>query len=280
MNKLRVALLQINGTDDPSENLDILAQMTRDAVGEGAEFVLSPEVSNCISKSRTHQRATLCEEADDPVLKGAIEIAREHGVRLLLGSLALRTGEEDWFANRSFLLNPRGEIEARYDKIHMFDVRLSETESYHESSAYAPGETAVVTDLGPTKLGLTICYDLRFPSLYRKLAQAGAGLITVPSAFSKPTGKAHWEALLRTRAIETGSFVLAPAQTGTHKARRGKPRETYGHSMIIGPWGDILGDAGEAPGVLVADLDLDQINDARQRVPSLHADRAFTVQEW
>ncbi|WP_319825225.1 carbon-nitrogen hydrolase family protein [Thalassovita sp.] len=273
---MRVALLQMTSSDDPAANLPVTRAMLREAVAGGAEFVLTPEVTNCISASRTRQQAVLQHEDVDQTLAALRADARDLGVWLLIGSLALKTGDADGrFANRSFLIAPDGEIEARYDKIHMFDVQVSETETYRESAGYRSGTQAVAVYTGFAKVGMTVCYDVRFPYLYRALAQAGAGILTVPSAFSPVTGAAHWEPLLRARAIETGCFVLAPAQTGTHVARAGKPRQTYGRSMAISPWGEVLADAGTEPGITFVDLDLSDVAKARSRIPSLTHDREF-----
>lgn len=247
------------------------------AVTDGARFVLTPEVTNCVSTSRSRQNAVLTFEGQDESLQVFRETARRHGIWLQIGSLALKCEGEDRFVNRSFLLTPDGDIAARYDKIHMFDVALSEAETYHESDGYRPGERAVLSKVDDIPTGLTICYDVRFPHLYRALAQAGAKILTVPSAFSPDTGPVHWETLLRARAIETGCFVLAPAQTGTHKAFRGRQRRTWGHSLVIDPWGNILADAGEAPGVTCVDLDLSKVDDIRQRLPALQHDRSFEL---
>lgn len=267
---MKAALLQLNSGDDPEENLQATSGFFDEAVARGAGFVLTPEVTNCVSTSRTRQREVLREEADDPTLAALREKAMAARVWCLIGSLALKTSNEDGrFANRSFLIAPDGGIAARYDKIHMFDVEVSETETYRESDGYRPGEHAVLAPTPFGVLGLTICYDVRFPHLYRHLAQAGAEVLTAPSAFSPVTGAAHWEVLLRARAIETGSYVLAPAQTGTHAATRGRQRQTYGHAMAVGPWGDILADAGEAPGVICVDIDVEEVRAARGRIPSL-----------
>ena len=198
------------------------------------------------------------------------------GVWLLIGSIALLTGDEDGrFANRSFLIRPDASIAARYDKIHMFDVNVSETEVYRESAAFRPGSQAVIAQTPFAPIGMTVCYDVRFTTLYRKLAQGGAQIITVPAAFNHITGAAHWETLLRARAIENGAFVLAPAQTGFHAEAGGKGRRTYGHSLAIAPWGEVLADGGTDPGVTLVDIDLTQVADARGRVPSLQHDRGF-----
>ncbi|MDF0601610.1 carbon-nitrogen hydrolase family protein [Psychromarinibacter sp. C21-152] len=273
---MRAALLQMTASDDPEANLPDTRQAVADAAGQGAELILTPEVTNCVSASRTRQNQVLRPEAEDATLAALREDAARLGVWLNIGSLALKTDDPDGrFANRSFLIGPTGEIAARYDKIHMFDVVISETESYRESAGYRPGDRAVLAETPVGRIGLTICYDIRFPHLYRQLAQAGADILLVPSAFSAVTGAAHWESLLRARAIETGCFVLAAAQTGTHPATRGKARQTYGHSLAVAPWGEVLADAGEAPGVTIVDLDLAEVASARSRVPSLDHDRTF-----
>ena len=273
---MRAAVLQLTGGDDPASNLPVTLSLIRDAVAVGAEFVLTPEVTNCVSASRAQQMAVLQHEADDQTLAALREVARECGIWLLIGSLALKTDDSDGrFANRSFLITPEGKVAARYDKIHMFDVTISDTESYRESAGYRPGGAAVLAPMPFATLGLTICYDLRFPHLYRQLAQAGAQLLSVPSAFSPVTGAAHWETLLRARAIETGCYVLAPAQTGTHEATQGKPRQTYGHALVVAPWGEVIADAGTDPGFVLADLDMDAVASARQRIPALTHDRVF-----
>ena len=272
---MRVGLIQLSSSDDPDANLATTAELIACAVADGAQFVLTPEVTNCVSSSRTQQTDVLKTEADDKTLSGLREDARRLGIWLLIGSLALKEQAGDRFVNRSFLIAPDGEIRARYDKIHMFDVTLSETETYRESAGYKPGERAVLADMDGTTVGMTICYDVRFPALYRDLAQAGAQILTVPSAFAPETGAAHWETLLRARAIENGAFVLAPAQTGTHQASRGRSRQTFGHSLVIDPWGRILSDGGTSPGVTMVDLDLASVDDARARLPSLKHDRLY-----
>ncbi|OSP54638.1 carbon-nitrogen hydrolase family protein [Pseudoruegeria sp. SK021] len=274
---MRAALVQMTSSDQPAENLSAVSALVDAAVAQGADLVLTPEVTNCLSANRRHQMAVLSLEQDDPVLAGLRNLAARHGVWLSAGSLAVKTGDPDGrFANRSFLIGPDGEIAARYDKIHMFDVTLSETEKYAESSGYRPGSSAVVAKTPLAAIGMSICYDLRFAALYRRLAQAGAQVIIVPSAFSPVTGAAHWEPLLRARAIETGCFVLAAAQTGQHPASAGQQRQTYGHSLVVSPWGEVLADGGTVPGVTLVDLDLTEVDRARGRVPSLDHDRAFT----
>src|SRR6056297_1329252 len=267
---MKAALIQLNSSDDPAANLPVTCAYVDQAAAAGAQFILTPEVTNCVSASRTRQKDVLCHETDDPTLAGLRARAKQHGVWILIGSLALKTDDADGrFANRSFLIDPKGMITARYDKIHMFDVQVSETETFRESAGYRPGESATLAITPLAAIGMTVCYDLRFPHLYRQLAKAGAQILTVPAAFSYLTGMAHWEVLLRARAIETGCFVLAPAQTGRHTARRGKARETHGHSLAVAPWGEVLADAGTAPGVTLVDLDLDAVDRARRRVPAL-----------
>jgi len=273
---IRAGLLQLNSSDDPEANLPRTRALLREAVERGAEVVLTPEVTNCVSASRARQELVLRHESEDPTLAALIEDAQAHGIWLLIGSLAVKTDDANGrFANRSYLISPDGKIVARYDKIHMFDVEISEDESYRESAGYRPGERAIRAESALGQFGLTICYDLRFPTLYRHLAQAGAEILTVPSAFSPVSGAAHWESLLRARAIETGCFVLAPAQCGTHEAKEGKMRKTWGHSLAVNPWGEVLVDGGTAAGVLTVDMDMAEVAEARQRIPSLSHDRSF-----
>lgn len=273
---MRAGLLQLSVSDDPAANLPETLALLERAVAGGAGFVLTPEVTNCISASRSHQNAVLTHEEIDITLAGLRDAAARHGIWLLIGSLALKTHDADGrFANRSFLIDPAGAVVARYDKIHMFDVNVSEAETYRESDGFRPGDKAVVADTPFARIGMSVCYDVRFAHLYRALAQAGAGVLCVPAAFSPVTGAAHWEVLLRARAIETGSYVLAPAQCGTHRASRGRMRSTHGHSLAIAPWGEVLADAGTEPGVIFADIDLAEVASARARVPALGHDRPF-----
>lgn len=273
---MKAALLQLSSGDDPAENLKTIRAMLREAAKNGAEFILTPEVSNCVSQDRAHQREVLSFEEDDPTLTGLRAEAAELGVWLVIGSLAIKTHDADGrFANRCFVIGPDGSIAARYDKIHMFDVDVTATETFRESAGYRPGDRAVVVDTPFGKIGLSICYDVRFAHLYRRLAKAGAEILLVPAAFSPVTGEAHWEPLLRARAIENGCFVLAAAQTGDHPIRTGKPRVTHGHSMVIGPWGNVMVDAGTETGIVYVDIDLDEVARARRRVPALTHDRPF-----
>lgn len=274
---IRAGLVQLTSSDDPAANLPETLRLVGEATAGGAQFVLTPEVTNCVSTSRAHQNAVLSHEDDDQTLAALRAEAKVRGIWLLIGSLGLKTKDADGrFANRSFLIAPDGSIAARYDKIHMFDVDVGGGESYRESDGYRPGKEAVLarTDFGA--VGLAICYDVRFGALFRRLAQAGAQIITVPAAFSPVTGAAHWESLLRARAIENGVFILAPAQCGTHTAQRGKERTTHGHSLVVAPWGEVLADAGTQAGVTLVDIDLQRVEDARRQVPSLTHDRDFT----
>jgi predicted amidohydrolase len=242
---------------------------------------MTPEVSNFIESGR-RRRDKARREADDPFLAGMRELARDTGAWILVGSLVIDpAGEpgaeanEERLANRSFLIDAQGAIVARYDKIHMFDIDLPGGESYRESNAYRPGGRTVVAETPWGRLGMTVCYDVRFPHLYRALAQAGADFLAVPSVFTVPTGTAHWHVLLRARAIENGCFVFAPAQWGEHAGGR----RSYGHSLIVDPWGEVLADGGEQPGIITAKIDPERIAKARGIVPSLQHDRAFTPPE-
>ena len=271
---MRAALVQLNVGDDPAENLtETLALVAAGAEG-GASFVLTPECTNALSSNRERQRALFHHEEGDPTLAALRALAAERGIWLLIGSLGLLTHDADGrFANRSFLIGPDGAVVARYDKIHMFDVNVTETEVYRESAGYRPGGRAVLAEAGFAKIGMTVCYDLRFPHLYRRLAQAGADILTVPAAFNHLTGQAHWHSLLRARAIENGCFVLAPAQTGFHPEQGGKGRHTFGHSLAVAPWGEVIADAGDEPGVTFVEMDMAEVARARARVPSLAHDR-------
>ncbi len=273
---MRVGLVQLCASDDPQDNLLTVSNFVAEAASLGAQFVLTPEVTNCVSSSRKRQSEVLQVEAEDMTLAALRAQAARQGIWLLIGSLALKAEDDERFVNRSFLISPKGEIRARYDKLHMFDVTINEVETYRESDGYRPGDRAVLTEVDGVPLGMTICYDLRFPYLYRGLSKAGAKILTVPSAFSPDTGAAHWEVLLRARAIETGSFVLAPAQCGAHPTSKGRQRVTYGHSLAVDPWGRVLVDGGDTPGVHVVDLRLDEVDDMRRRIPSLTHERDYT----
>jgi predicted amidohydrolase len=264
------AMVQMRTSLLPEPSLEQGIRLIREAAAQGADYVQTPEVSNMMQLNRKALFEHLKSEDDDPSLKAYRDLARELKIHLHIGSLALRFSPEK-AVNRSFLIGPDGLILASYDKIHMFDIDLPGGESYRESANYQPGETAVLTDLPWGRVGLTICYDMRFPALFRALAEGGASFLTVPSAFTRKTGEAHWHVLLRARAIETGCFVFAPAQTGEHA----EGRLTYGHSLIVSPWGEVLADAGDQPGYIVADIDLEQVQKARSMVPALRHDREF-----
>ena len=277
---MKIAVLQLTSSDEPSENLSTVTALMHEAVEQGAEFICTPEVTNCVSMDRAHQAAVLDYQHNDPTLHGLCQTAKELSVWLSIGSLALKGGSDGRFLNRSFMIAPDGKIVASYDKIHMFDVQVSPEETYFESSGYAPGSNAVIVDMGDAKVGMTICYDLRFPQLHRALAKNGADILVVPSAFSPVTGAAHWEPLLRARAIETGCFVIAAAQTGTHTSQTGKVRKTYGHSIVVSPWGEVLADLGtlstEIDTITLVDIDLRDVSKARKRIPALTHDRDFS----
>ncbi|GGE55216.1 carbon-nitrogen hydrolase family protein [Actibacterium pelagium] len=276
---MRTALLQLSSSDDPADNLAWTQDHVLQAVQDGAGFVLTPEVTNCISTSRTRQNEVLRTQDEDPTLAGLRDTAAKAGIWLMIGSLGLKTGDPDGrFANRCFLISPTGEIAAWYDKIHMFDVQVTETETYKESAAYRPGARAVVVDTPFAKIGMAICYDIRFPHLFRGLAKAGAQVLTVPAAFSPVTGAAHWEPLLRARAIENTCYVLAPGQCGNHAISRGKPRQTHGHTMAISPWGEVISQANACPDTVFLDIDLAEVEKARARVPSLDHDRTYRTE--
>ncbi|WP_299608447.1 carbon-nitrogen hydrolase family protein [uncultured Tateyamaria sp.] len=273
---MKAALLQLNVSDDPVANLPRTIQMVEQAADQGAEFILTPEVTNCVSTSRSHQQSVLRFEDEDLTLKALRDVAETRGVHILIGSLGLKTNDPDGrFANRSFLICPRGDILARYDKIHMFDVAINESETFKESSGYRPGTQAVVADTDFGQIGMAICYDMRFPRLADALVSAGAQILTYPAAFSPVTGAAHWHSLLRARAIEGGVWVIAPAQTGTHSSAQNKTRDTYGHSLVVDPWGEVILDARTDPGVYVFDLDLEKVAEARRRIPSRDNARPF-----
>lgn len=266
------AMVQMRTAMLPETSLAEGIKLIREAKDRGADYVQTPEVSNIIQVNRKGLFEVLASEEDDRSLKAYRELASELKIYLHIGSLALRATPER-AVNRSFLIAPNGDILASYDKIHMFDIELDGGESYRESANYQPGETAVISDLPWGRLGLTICYDVRFPALYRALAEAGAAFISVPSAFTVRTGQAHWHTLLRARAIENGCFVFAAAQAGKHESGR----ETYGHSLIIDPWGEILAEAGTDTGVILAKIDPAKVSTVRKTIPSLQHGRRFTL---
>jgi len=265
------ACVQVSAGPEIGPNLEAAGVLVRRAREAGADFIALPENVSLIVQGRDKTLARVRPESDHPALPFFRDLAKETGAWLLVGSLGIAL-DDGRVANRSFVIDASGEIRARYDKIHMFDVDLPGGETYRESATFRPGERAVVAETPWGGLGLTICYDVRFAYLFRALAQSGAGLITVPAAFTVPTGRAHWHILLRARAIETGCFVIAPAQCGTHD----EGRQTYGHSLIISPWGEILAEAGEEPGVITARIDMARVAECRSMVPALRHDRAFT----
>ena len=274
---------------DRVRNTDAALALIDEAAGAGARFVATPEMTTAVDKNAARLRASFDPPADPaaaagddpPEIAAFAAAAKAHGIWLLIGSAAVKGpvespagGAGERLFNRSFLLTPDGRVAARYDKAHLFDVSLPGGESWRESAVYAPGDTSVVVEAGTANIGLSICYDLRFPNFYRRLAQAGANILAVPAAFTRPTGRAHWETLLRARAIENGAFVIAPAQGGEHE----DGRATYGHSMIIGPWGDVLGALDhDEPGVLTVEIDLAEVGNVRRRIPSLALERPVEV---
>ena len=269
----KAALIQTCTSRDVDRNLREIGAMIREASAAGAEYVQTPEVTTVLETDSRRMPDVIRPEDGNPALAAYSELAKELGIWLHIGSMAVAT-DEPRYANRAFLFAPTGQIAARYDKIHMFDVEIGEGQKYRESKRYAPGKAGVLAELPWATLGITICYDMRFPALYRALAKGGAEIIAVPSSFTVPTGKAHWHTLLRSRAIESQCFILAAAQAGYHECGR----DTYGHSIAIGPWGDILAEAdGETTGYILADIDLAEVAKARSRVPSLDNDRPFDI---
>ncbi len=271
MNKsLVAACIQTNAGPEIAANLDYLAEAIKEARRRGAELIALPENVSMMVKGRDKLFARAKSESEHPAVPFFCRVAKETGAWIIGGSLAIIFGDGR-LANRCYIFNPQGEIAGYYDKIHMFDADVGGNETYHESASFHPGDRAVVVDTPWGKIGLTICYDMRFPHLYRALAKAGASIIAVPAAFTVPTGQAHWHVLLRARAIETGAFILAPAQCGEHDGNR----KTFGHSLIIDPWGKILAESGDKTGVIVAELDLNKVSESRRMLPSLQHDRPF-----
>jgi predicted amidohydrolase len=270
----RVGLIAMRSGRVPAANLDAAVRLIEEAKAAGADYVLTPEMTNIMENDRERFFTAIVPEESDPCLNGLRELARRRGIFVHVGSLAVQASP-DRAANRSFLIDRTGEIVARYDKIHMFDVEIGKGESYRESRNYRPGELAVLADLPWGRLGLTICYDMRFPALYRALAEADASFISVPSAFTRPTGEAHWHVLLRARAIENGCFVLAAAQGGRHE----NGRDTFGHSLVVDPWGRVLAEGSTEPGVLMAQIAPAEVLSARTRIPSLQHGRRFELAE-
>lgn len=275
MTRLKLACIQMRSGVEVAENISAASVLISAAAQAGATLIATPEMTNLIDIRPGMGRRKASLQADCPALSAFRELAAQHKVWLIIGSLAMKIETEDRLTNRSFLIGPKGNIVAHYDKIHMFDVSVEDGQTYQESRTYKAGERAVIAQTPFGTIGLTICYDLRFPALFRQLAQAGSMILTCPAAFTQITGQAHWHALLRARAIETGSFILAPAQGGTHE----DGRTTYGHSLIVSPWGEILAEqVGQEPGVMFADIDLIEAAKARARLPSLTHDRTFRLE--
>jgi predicted amidohydrolase len=271
MTIFKAAAVQMRTGVSVAANVAAADALIREAAAAGADYVLTPEMTTILDRDRARLLAAIAPEASDPSLARFRALARELGITLHIGSMAIKL-DEDGVANRSFVIDRNGGIAQTYDKIHMFDVDLTAGESYRESKLYRPGNAAAVVDLPWTRLGLSICYDVRFPQLYRALAKAGAAVIAIPAAFTRTTGEAHWHVLVRARAIEAGAYVIAAAQGGSHE----DGRETYGHSMIVDPWGKVLAEATREPGIIVAEIDPEASAAARARIPALANDRAFT----
>ncbi|HEX4738883.1 MAG TPA: carbon-nitrogen hydrolase family protein [Allosphingosinicella sp.] len=270
----RIALYQARTGIDPEANARELVGAVKEAAAGGAAMLFTPEMSGLLDRDRQRGAVHLHSEADDPVLAAVREAAARAGIWVHLGSLALKR-EDGKLANRGFVIDDRGEIRATYDKLHLFDVDLPTGESWRESASYAPGERAVVVETPVGPLGLSICYDLRFPDLYRALTDAGAKLIAIPAAFTVPTGQAHWHVLMRARAIEAGVFVIAAAQSGRHE----DGRQTYGHSLVVGPWGEVLLDMGDEKGVGFADIEVERVDEVRMRLPAIRHRRSIPQPE-
>lgn len=266
------ACVQMRSGRDPAANRDAALAGVREAAAQGARYIQTPEMTSLVERSRERLFAHVTDEAGDQTLAALREAAREAKAFVQIGSLAVRNGEK--VANRAYLIDTQGEIVASYDKLHLFDVDLPSGETWRESSTYAGGGCAVVADTPLATFGLSICYDIRFPALYRALAEAGAQVITGPACFTKQTGEAHWSVLQRARAIETGSFMVSAAQGGQHE----DGRETYGHSIIVDPWGRVLAEGGTEPGVILAEIDLSRVDEARARIPALKHARPFTIE--
>lgn len=268
---LTVGLVQMTSTTSIDQNIKISSDLIRQAAAQGSELVALPEVVNLMQRDRSQSSKVAALDAEDASLAAYKALAQELGIWIHAGSLVIRLADDDRFANRGFLINPTGQVQAQYDKIHMFDVDLANGESYRESNGFRPGTHATLAQTPWGGYGMAVCYDLRFPHLFRDLAKAGARILAVPAAFTRTTGQAHWHTLLRARAIENGCFVVAPAQCGDHE----DGRKTYGHALIIDPWGEILADGGEYPGVVSATLNLNRVDEVRSMVPSLNNDLPY-----
>ncbi len=270
--RFKIACLQMNSGSDYAANMETLQAMVREAAGQGAQFILSPEYCLMMDGSGRVMRERALAADGAPALPVLQELSHELGVWLLIGSLTLHT-EDDRIVNRSYLISDQGRVVATYDKIHMFDVTLPDGKVIRESSSYRPGDSAVVAATPWGKLGMTVCYDVRFPHLYRALAQQGAQFISVPSSFQRQTGKVHWHTLLKSRAIENAAYIFAPAMCGEHPGNR----QTYGHALIVDPWGEVLADGGEEPGIVYAEIDPARVAKIRGMMPSLEHDRPYTL---
>lgn len=274
MTTFTAACVQLTSGTDPIENLKISTELITEAASKGADFVSTPEVTNMLEPYKKAAREKAQLEENDITLNAYRELANQHNIWLMAGSLVIKKVDDDRLANRSFLISPEGKIAAKYDKIHMFDVELENGETHKESNAYAPGEEAIIADTPWGKLGMAICYDVRFAHLFQDLAiKGGAEILTIPAAFTHTTGSAHWHTLLKARAIENGAFVIAAAQCGHHSEKR----HTYGHSVIIDPWGDVLADGGDEPGVITATIDMDQVAKRRRQIPNLKNIREYAL---
>jgi predicted amidohydrolase len=271
--KFVAGLVQLCSGREVEGNIADASALIREAAAGGAEFIATPEMTNILDTDRQRVAAIVQTEIDDPAPRAFSELAKDLGVHLLIGSLALKSAQQK-LVNRSLLFSPKGDVLARYDKIHMFDVDLGDGQRFRESHGYEAGQRAILADLPWGRIGLSVCYDLRFPGLYNSLAKAGSYLLSVPSAFTKLTGEAHWHVMLRARAIENASFVLAPAQAGRHECGR----ESYGHSLIVGPWGEVIGEGGKAPGIVRAAIDLSLVMVARKRIPALSHARGWGLE--
>jgi len=267
----KAACVQMRGKRDPAENLEDAIRMIREAAKAGATYVQTPEISNIVNRDRPALLAAIRTEADDPMLKALSALAKELGITIHIGSLAIKNGDK--VANRAFMIGQDGGLLARYDKLHLFDVDLPNGETWRESNTFTGGVEAVAVDLPEARLGMAICYDVRFPYLFRALADAGCSILSAPACFTKQTGEAHWSVLQRARAIENGAFMISAAQAGLHE----DGRETYGHSIIVDPWGKVLAEAGNEPGIIMAEIDLAAVGDARGKIPALRHTRPVHV---
>ncbi|KZL16558.1 2-oxoglutaramate amidase [Pseudovibrio axinellae] len=273
MTSFVAACVQMRTGINPLENLEVCEALIKDAAAEGATYIQTPEMTNVLERSRKAQLAASNFEADDPFLERLGALAQELNVWLHIGSMAIRL-EGERLANRGFLISPLGEIVARYDKIHMFDVDLPNGESWRESESYSAGGVSPVIDMGAVKLGMAICYDIRQPAIFREQSKVGAQVLTAPAAFTKQTGEAHWHVLQRARAIENGAFVVTAAQGGVHE----DGRHTYGHSLMVDPWGQVIAELDhDEPGILIGELDMAKVGEARQRIPAIENARDFLV---